>query len=136
MFTGKIIPSAGDIGRRFNRMAAAIVRGADKGLGRWVIMAHRKALELLSGSFDSPSDSFPVASITGNLRRLEGYVLPGRSKSGVSAKSGQAYVINTAIYANVIHEKRPYATTGVEETRKDGMAAISHDAGLAMMAVR
>ncbi len=122
-----------------DRLPAAI----DKGLSRWAVLAHAAALKNLSGSNSDPAGSFPVPVRTGNLRRKEGYVLPGTSKNGFTAKSGQALVFNDAKYASNIHEgmgrhsrfgKRQFALDAVEETREEGVSAVSLAIREALMA--
>jgi len=99
-------------------------------LRQWVIKAHRAALSLLSGSGSDAPGSYPVPVRTGNLRRLESYVLPGFTKHGETAGKFEGMLINTSNYAHAIHEgngmharhgARPWQVDAFEETQNDAM---------------
>ena len=125
--------------KRFaSRMAAIekrLPKALKRGLGKWVLAAHKEAHRLLSGSNSDAAGAYPVPVRTGNLRRLENYVLPGRSKAGITARDGEAFLINAAIYATTIHKDRPFASDAIEATRNEGMKGITAELRQALMGV-
>jgi len=110
-----------DVARRIGRRADRIKPALDRGLGKWVLRAHRESLRLLSGSNADAAGAYPVPVRSGHLRRSEDYILPGRSKHGLRAGSGQAFLVNTAIYATTIHRDRKFESDAVQNTRKAGL---------------
>jgi len=124
--------------RRMDAIAKRIPNALDKGLSRWVVLAHREAMRNLSGpglkKSNVPGGAYPVPVRTGHLRRSEDYVMPGRSKHGIAAPHGQAYLVNTAAYASDVHDgmgrhvhfgKREFAADAVSATRRAGLDAVS-----------
>lgn len=118
--------------KALRRMAVPPRDAVDRGLARWAVAAHRAAHDLLGGS--GAPGGMPVPVRTGHLRRSEDYVLPGRSKHGVSASSGMAVLINTAAYAHAVHEgtwtqrahgTRPFQVMAVQSTEDAGMRAMA-----------
>jgi len=124
--------------RRMDAIAKRIPKALDKGLSRWAVLAHKDAMSNLSGPggtgiFEEHNlGGYPVPVRTGHLRRSEGYVLPGSSKHGITARHGQAYLVNTAVYAKKIHEAktgkfspRPFIDDAINTSRRAGMDGIS-----------
>lgn len=110
-----------EVARRIGRRADLIKPALDRGLGKWVIRAHRESIRLLSGSNADPAGAYPVPVRKGHLRRSEDYILPGTSKHGMRARSGQGFLVNTATYATVIHKDRRFQADAVQNTRKAGL---------------
>ncbi|MCP4259090.1 MAG: hypothetical protein GY774_16515 [Planctomycetes bacterium] len=119
-----------DIDRIGRRYPDAVVRG----VGRIIIGVNKEAVKNLSGPGAKPkkgkkaigAGGYPVPVRRGNLRRLENFVLPGRTKTtnGMTFGAGDmgGIVYNTALYSRVIHEgrgsskkhgPRPYITDAV-----------------------
>lgn len=130
----RVITDIKQVQARLDRMATAIPRAIDSGLGKWAIIAHRAALKNLSGSKSDAAGSYPVPVRTGNLRRSDDYVLPLHSKHGIFAAHGQAYLVNTAGYAHAIHEgegtnashsPRRFEADAVESTHHQGLDVIN-----------
>jgi len=124
--------------RRLDAIAKRIPKALDKGLSSWAVLAHKDALKNLSGpglkKSNVPGGAYPVPVRTGQLRRSEDYVLPGRSKHGITARHGQAYLVNTTAYASEVHDgkgrhvrfgKREFAADAIQSTRSEGLDAMS-----------
>lgn len=110
---------------RMSKRAKAMPKALDKGLGKWAVMAHREAVDhLLNAPEDAAVGSYPVRTVTGWLRKSEDYILPGRSKHGIQARQGEAYLVNTALYATNIHDDRPFIKDAIENTRSAGREAM------------
>jgi len=120
--------------KRLKRYEKGIQKSLNRGLSKWVLMAHKSARRLLSGSGKSAAGAYPVPVRTGQLRRAQDYILPGKSKHGITARQGDAYLVNTVRYAAAIHKKRPFAQDGINQTRSEGMRAISLELRKGLMA--
>ncbi len=135
---------------RLARVSRIIPDVLDKALARWALLAHRSSLEKLSGEGSKyqmvtskagrrykrrphgkapAGGTVPVPVRTGQLRRSESYVTPGHTKSGLSARHGQAALFNSARYAHAVHEgagphsafgPRRFVRDAINDTRKDG----------------
>ncbi len=145
----KVTTNIKSFSRELNRIEKAIPKAVDKGLERWAVMAFNKAVRNLSGEGSKYENvggkyrrrkgrvsggGYPVPAITKNLKNLQDYVVPGETKAGISAKSGQAYLVNTAKYAVAVHEgrgphkrfgPRRFALDAVNDTRAKGRMGIS-----------
>lgn len=101
-----------------DRIARNYPEAMVRGMSRIIIGVNREAVKNLSGPGVKPkrgkksttAGGYPVPVITGNLRRLQNFVLPGRSKTsgGLSFSAGRfgGIVYNTAEYSQQIHEGR------------------------------
>lgn len=69
---------------------------------------HRAATAFLSGPKDATAGSYPVPVRIGFLRQSLGAVFPGQSKFGLSAGLFEGFLADTAVYASVIAEGRPF----------------------------
>lgn len=126
--------NASDLTRRLKAIGNGVGKATSKGLARWALLAHREAHKLLSGSGKPAPGSYPVPVRSGHLRRSEDYVLPGRSKHGITAGDSEAWLVNSAEYARPIHDgtgtqrrfgRRRFMADAIENTRKDGLNGIS-----------
>jgi len=81
-----------------------------------------------SASLQGKPGSYPVPVLTGWLRRMQGFVPPGETKTanGITFRAGrfEAILYNAAEYANVIHEgtrssakygRRPFHTDAIQK---------------------
>ncbi|WP_167631564.1 hypothetical protein [Mariprofundus ferrooxydans] len=124
---------------RINRLAELFPKALDKGLGKWVLRANRLAKYYLSGEGGTGVwerhniGGYPVPVRTGHLRRLQNYILPGRSKSGVSMRHGQGALIDTAAYAESVSEgtgthsrygKRRFQVDAIQNSHEAGIADV------------
>jgi len=121
--------------QRLTQQEHGLKKSLSRGLSRWAVLAHKEAHRLLSGSGKDGAGAYPVPVRTGQLRRAEAYVLPGRAKHGIAAHDNQAFLINTAKYASVIHESRPFAQDGIENTRSQGAKIMLEEIRKGLMAV-
>lgn len=69
---------------------------------------HRRAMAFLSGAKNALAGSYPVPVRIGFLRQSLGTVFPGQSKFGLSAGLMEGFLVDTAVYAGVIAESRPF----------------------------
>ena len=95
----------------------------------------KQAFENLSGDRTAPKGSWPVPVRIGHLRRSLWALLPGGEKAGggISGKYGvgfsEAYVGDSAEYAEKIHEERPflYAALDDQMSKAPGIARAFMD---------
>jgi hypothetical protein len=130
-----------------DRRAKAVPNAIKRGISTWVVRAHRTAHKLLSGSGQDAPGSYPVPIRTGQLRRAEDYVLPGRSKHGIHARDNEGWLVNPAAYASAIHEghratrqgarfsvkPRRFIADAIADTKGAGMRGVSMEIRKALM---
>ena len=145
----KVTTNAEELSRELKRVEKRIPKAVDEGLGRWAKRADAMAVKNLSGSGSKYENAkgkykrrkgrvagggYPVPVRTGNLKQSQDYIVPGKSKAGITAQSGQAYLVNTAKYAVAVHDgrgqnkkfgPRRFALDAVNDTRDSGMKDIS-----------
>jgi hypothetical protein len=145
----KVTLNIKSFGRAMKRKEKAVSKAVDKGLAHWAKIAHIRARKNLSaegaqkygyvkGKYKrrkaAPAKGvYPVPTVTGWLKKNQDYVIPVETKSGITAKHGQAWLFNTAIYAHAIHEgngphkkhgPRPFILDAIKDTRMQGIMAI------------
>ena len=135
----KLIHNAPEVVSRIRRLADLFPKALDRGLGKWVLRASRLSKDYLSGYGGTGIwqrhniGGYPVPVRTGSLRRSDNYILPGRTKSGISTRHGQAALINTSVYAGPLHEgtgphyrygQRQFHVDAVRNSREAGIADI------------
>jgi len=121
----RIDSNAGQTETKIKHMMVDVHRGLDAGLADLAEFGHYEVLKNLSGKAGAAPGSDPIPVRTGHLRRSEDYILPGRAKSGITTKAGQAMLVNTASYAHAIHEGNgPHAVFGPRPFMEDAVPAI------------
>jgi len=145
----KVTTNIESFSRELKRVEKSIPKAVDEGLKRWAVTAFDRAQLNLSGAGSKYENvggkyrrrkgrvsggGYPVPARTGNLKGSQDFIVPGDSKAGITAKSGQAYLVNTAKYAVAVHEgrgphkgfgPRRFALDAVNDTRSKGRMAIS-----------
>lgn len=125
----------------------ALSKAVDEGLTRWAVMANTKAEHNLSGEgskYENVSGkyrrrkaaaskgAYPVNVVTGNLKGSQDYIVPGETKYAIGARSGEAYLVNMAVYAHAVHSgkgphkkfgARPFMKDAIKDTREQGKKA-------------
>lgn len=126
--------------RRMKVLEKSMRKALDRGLIKWTLKANKQSKKNLSGQGGRGINAkrnvggYPVPVRSGDLRRADDYVLPGRSNSGIVARSGEAFLFNTEIYANKIHNEHPFEKDAVDMTRGEGIKAMTDELRKSLMA--